>query len=204
MLLAEASPARTPAAPPPAAAGATEADELTRYELLAPESAQFRILYDVTATSAGAVFFFNPIRKGSEASRESVVDRASGEPLKFEIVPGEAARRSGAADADPGTQYIRVALPRPVPAGGGVRLRIDKTYKDAASYFQEGDEIVFRRSLGIPRNVVVLPLGWEVVSCNVPAQVLSEADGRIAVAFMNANASPDPVSVMIRGRRREP
>ena len=198
-LLAGAGPARPES---PAAGGETEADTRTRYELLAPETSQFRILYDVTATSAGASAYFNPIRKGSEASRESVIDRGSGEPLQFDVVTGDAARRGGLADADPGTRYIRVTLPRPVPAGGGIRLRIDKTYKDAASYFLEGGDIVFRRSLGVPRNTVVLPLGWELVSCNVPAQVLSEPDRRIAVSFVNAN--PDPVSVVIRARRLEP
>ena len=35
----------------------SEADEYTRYELLAPETASFRISYEVTATTAGAKFF---------------------------------------------------------------------------------------------------------------------------------------------------
>ncbi|HZC86096.1 MAG TPA: hypothetical protein VE266_03815, partial [Steroidobacteraceae bacterium] len=48
----------------------SEADEYTRYELLAPETASFRISYEVTATTAGAKFFYNPIRKGSAASEE--------------------------------------------------------------------------------------------------------------------------------------
>jgi len=30
-----------------------------------------------------------------------------------------------------------------VPDGGGVRLRIDKTYKDARSYYRQDDLIVF-------------------------------------------------------------
>ena len=56
----------------------TEADEYTRYELLAPETGQFRILYEVSATTPGARFYFNPIRKGSEVTNEAVYDRASG------------------------------------------------------------------------------------------------------------------------------
>ena len=51
----------------------TESDEYTRYELLAPESASFRIYYEVTATTAGAKYFYNPIRKGSVATDESVI-----------------------------------------------------------------------------------------------------------------------------------
>src|SRR3989304_5402820 len=65
-------------------------DEYTRYELLAPETASFRILYDVTATTPGARFFFNPIRKGSGARDESVLDLATGEALEFEVVGGTA------------------------------------------------------------------------------------------------------------------
>ena len=57
----------------------------------------------------------------------------TGEPLKFEVVSAEEARKTGIPDATADMQYIRVTLPRPVPAGGQVRLRIDKTYKDAAS-----------------------------------------------------------------------
>ena len=56
-------------------------DEYTRYELLAPETASFRIVYDVTAVTPGAMYFFNPIRKGSEASDESVIDLMTGQPL---------------------------------------------------------------------------------------------------------------------------
>ena len=50
----------------------TQEDDYTRYELLAPDTAQFRILYEVTATTPGAKFFFNAIRKGSVATDERV------------------------------------------------------------------------------------------------------------------------------------
>jgi len=182
-----------------AAAAPSESDEYTRYELLAPGTSQFHILYEVTATSPGAAYFFNPIRKGSEASGESVTDLASGKPLAFDVVSGEEARRGGAADAEADVSYIRVKLPRPVPNGGGVRLLIDKTYKDPKSYSVAGDTIVFSRSLGIRRNSIVLPAGYEVIECNVAAQVLREADGRLKVSFMNL--ALDPASVVIRARR---
>ena len=51
-----------------AATRQTETDEYTRYELLAPDTASFKIWYEVTATTAGAKYFYNPIRKGSMAS----------------------------------------------------------------------------------------------------------------------------------------
>ena len=72
----------------PAAAVQTETDEYTRYELLSPENASFAIRYEVTATTAGAKYYFNPIRKGSVASGESVVDVMTGEQLQFEVVSG--------------------------------------------------------------------------------------------------------------------
>ena len=181
---------------PPAGLRQTSAGEYTRYELLEPASAKFRILYEVWATSPGARFFFNPIRKGSVASDEAVYDRATGAPLKFSEVDGATARASGLAQADTGTHYIRVELPRPVPNGGVSRILIDKTYYDPASYLQRGDTIVFSRSLGIKRNSVVLPAGYELLSVNVPSQVIQEADGRVLVSFINAN--PDAASLVVR------
>ena len=137
-----------------------EGDDYTRYELLAPGSARFRIVYEVTATSPGARFYFNIIRKGSEASDEAVFDQMTGQHLPFTVVDGAAARAAGLQQADPDANYIQVTLPRQVPKGGEIRLRIDKTYKDQKSYYQEGDTIVFARGLGIRRNAVVMPAGY--------------------------------------------
>jgi len=192
----------TPAARSQASAReeSVETDEYTRYELLAPETNSFRILYEVTAISPGATAFFNPIRKGSVASGERVTDRMSGEELRFDVVSGEEARRTGFARADLDTEYIRIRLPRPVPASGGqVRLLIDKTYNDPKSYFAEGNAVVFTRSLGIRRNSVVLPAGYELVACNVPSQFLTESDGRIQVSFMNPG--PGPAALTLRAKR---
>jgi hypothetical protein len=182
-----------------AAARGQDSDDYTRYELLAPETAQFRIVYEVTATKAGARFYFNPIRKGSEATDEAVYDRMSGKPLRFEVVSGKDARAAGQENADLETSYIKVHLPRLVLEGGEVRLRIDKTYRDPKSYYVEGERIVFARSLGIRRNSVVLPAGYELVACNVPAQVLQQPDGRVMASFMNTG--PDAASVVVKGRR---
>lgn len=164
-----------------------EADAYTRYELLAPGSSKFRIIYEVTATSPGAKYYFNPIRKGSIASDESVIDRATGRPLQFEEVAAAAARAQGMRVADSTQRYIRVTLTRPVPPSDGEqRLLILKTYEDPLSYFMKGDTIVFTRGLGIKRNAVVLPAGYELVSSTFPAQVLQEKDGRIGITFWNS------------------
>ncbi len=176
----------------------TEADAYTRYELLAPGSGKFRILYEVTATTPGARYYFNPIRQGSVATDERVTDRASGKPLPFDVVNGLVARAGGVRNADTAQQYIRVTLARPVPPDGEGRVLIDKTYEDARSYYVEGSDIVFTRPLGIKRNAIVLPRGYELVSANYPSQVLQEPDGRIAISFWNATPAEAPLTLRAR------
>jgi hypothetical protein len=132
------------------------------------------------------------------ARDESVTDLATGRSLEFELVSGAAAREAGQANADPETEYIRVRLLRPVPEGGEARIRIDKTYEDRKSYFREGDLIVFDRPLGIRKNAVILPAGYELVSLNVPSQVLSEPDGRIGLSFINT--FPGSAGLILKAR----
>ena len=182
-------------------------DTYTRYELLSPESHQFKIYYEVTETRPGAKYHFNAIREGAEASDESVIDLATGKPLKFEVVTGtQAAEAAGdksnpqAERFNPTSSYIQVHLARPVSARGEYRLAIIKTYKDDKSYYTEGDAIVFKRPLGIPRDSVVLPAGYEIVSSSVATQVLSEKDGRLKLAFVNAG-SGGQLEVNIKARR---
>src|ERR1700676_4945385 len=155
--------------------------------------AQVSIRYEVTAITAGAKYFFNPIRKGSVASGESVVDVITGQPLRFEVVSGEEAVKDPLIKAETSSvDYIKVYLARAVPAEGQARLLILETYKDTKSYYREGDAIVFKRSLSIPRNSVVLPARYELVACNVASQVLAEPDGRIAISFMNVSEAEAP------------
>ncbi len=177
------------------------ADTYTRYELLAPETNSFRIFYEVTETRPTARFHFNIIRPGSEASDEAVYDLATGKPLKFEVVTGTQAKAdSPSENFTPDAHYIKVHLAHPVPARGEYRLRIDKTYKDKQSYYSEDDRIVFKRGLGIPRDSVVLPAGYEIVSSSVATQVITEADGRLKLAFVNTG-SGSQLEVNIVARR---
>ena len=173
----------------------TDSDAYTRYELLAPGSGRFRITYEITATTPGAIWYFNPIRKGSVASDESVVDRASGRPLAFDVVGAREARAGGLRPSDSTQTYIRVSLARPVPGDGEARILILKTYQDSTSYFTRGDTIVFTRPLGIKRNAVVLPKNYELVASSFPSQVLQEPDGRIGVSFWNATPSEAAVTL---------
>ncbi len=178
----------------------TQADGYTRYELLEPSTQSFRIIYDVTATAAGATHFFNPIRKGSEPTVHSVTDLASGKPLEWRLVTSEDAAAAGMKNAGEGGQFVEVTLARPVPEGGESRIRIDKTYKDPASYMTEDGAIIFERTLGVRRNAVVLPAGYELLGCNYPSQVVMEDDGRIRVSFLNSG--PAGVPYRVRARQR--
>jgi len=179
---------------------ALAADEFTLYELQQPETHQFAITYDVTATREDAPFYFNPIRPGSVATKERVIERSSGKELKFEVVSGKDAKATGLVppETPDKAEFIKVYLPGPVPKGGETRIRIFKTYTDAPSYSLTDGKLVFVRPLGIKRNVVVLPKGWELVECASPAIVSTDEDGRLRVSFLNDRDDQLPVKIVAR------
>jgi hypothetical protein len=176
-------------------------DALSVYELLAPSTHSFDILYDVFIDREGAAYFFNPIRQGSVATNERVIDLSTGKPLEFGEVDAKAARESGLVQgkiADD-QKYIRVKFAHPVPKNGEVRIRIYKTYTDPPSYFEKDGALVFDRPLGIKRNEVVLPKGYELVASQSPGIVSTDADGRVHISFLNDR--DDQLPVKITGRR---
>lgn len=178
--------------------GAFCSDELTIYELLAPQTHSFAITYDISTSVEGSPYLFNPIRRGSVASDERVIDGATGKPLQFAVVSAAEATKNGLRGRPNSDQYIQVTLAHPVPKNGEARVRIFKTYTDPASYGPEDDGLKFERSLGIKRNVVVLPKGYELISCGAPGIVSTQADGRIRVSFVNDR--DDELTVRLKGR----
>ena len=184
----------------PLAAQFYSSDTYTRYELLAPDSHKFRIIYEVTEITPNAKFHYNIIRPGSEASDEAVFDAATGKPLKFEMVTGAQAQKdSPEQQFTPDAHYIKIQLAHPITGESEYRLRIEKTYMDAKSYFNEGTNIIFVRGLGIPRNSVVLPAGYELISASMAAQILAEPDGRLRLGFLNPGSGGQlEVKVMAR------
>ena len=178
-------------------------DELTVYDLLAPDTHKFAIIYDVSATREGAPYYLNPIRPGSIAEKERVVDRATGQELKFDVIDGKTAKAEGmsgrnAAETD---QFLRVHLAKPVAKGAEARIRIYKTYTDAVSYSEKDGTMVWARPLGIKRNVVILPSGYELIGSASPAIVSTDADGRVRLSFLNDR--DDQLPVKITARRAE-
>lgn len=159
--------------------------EFTLYELLAPETHKFAITYDVSTSKEGEQYYENPIRKGSKVSDERVIDLATGKELKF----------------DSHDQTLKVHFAAPIPKGGVARFRIFKTYEDAASYHADGDRVVFDRPLGIRRNVVVLPAGYELIGSSVPSIVSTQPDGRVRISMMNDRDDQLPVKIIGRKLR---
>lgn len=151
----------------------TVQDEYAVYDLKAPETGTFRTVYEVAVTTPGATEFRDGIGSGLTAvpaPDDGVVDLMTGAPLEFEV----------------GASAIRIRLARAVPPDGGqARLRITKTYRDAASYRIEAGALTFNRAVPLRRAAIVLPPGFQLTECNVPSQVLADADGRIRVSFMH-------------------
>jgi hypothetical protein len=172
------------------------------YFLRPPETYAFELYHDYTEFRPGVGRYLNVVRKGSTASDPSARNLDTGEALRVEMVKGAALPRTGTAedeDVPPDAEVVVIHF-TPVPQGGSVRLRIAETYSDPKSYRLEGDELVFDRSFGRPRNSVVLPAGWYLTASSIPAMVSETPDGRIRLSFVNPR--PDEIAVLLKARRR--
>jgi hypothetical protein len=172
------------------------------YVLQQPETHAFDLYHDYTESREGVDKYVNVVRRRSTVARPSARVLETGEPLAAEVLRGEAIRRAGidiGEEVRPDSEAVVIRFPA-VRAGESLRLRISETYEDAVSYLLEGEELVFDRNFGRPRNAVVLPVGWYVTACSIPAAVSQMADGRIRLDFVNAR--PDSIDVLIKAKRR--
>jgi len=172
------------------------------YFLNTPETHSFFLYHDYTETHEGVDKYLNVVRKGSTASGPSARILDTGEELKVETLKGAAVKKLGYTTDEPVEDDAEVVVIRfpPVPKGGSVRLRISETYTDSQRYRLEGDELIWDRTLGRPRNAVVLPSGWYLTACSIPAAVSETDDGRIRLDFENPR--PDEIAVLLKARRR--
>jgi len=141
------------------------------YFLLQPETHAFDLYHDYTERRPGVGRYLNVVRKGSSASNPSARNLDTGEPLAVEIQQGDALIAAGLGEGEevePGSEVVVIRFP-PVQPDGSIRLRISETYTDPKSYRLEGDELIFDRSFGRPRNAVVLPAGWYLTASSIPA-----------------------------------
>jgi len=172
------------------------------YFLQQPETHSFGLYHDYTESRPGTDKYLNVVRKGSRASKPSARILDTGEALTAETLRGDAITRASLDIGEPVKPDSEVVVIRfaPVEKGKSIRLRISETYTDEKSYRLEGEQLVFDRSFGRPRNAVVLPAGWYLTASSIPAVVTQTDDGRIRLDFVNPR--PDEIAVLIQARRR--
>ena len=172
------------------------------YFLREPDTHAFDLYHDYTETREGMDRYINVVRQGSTVANPGARILDTGEELKPEILKGEAitaAKLDIGEPVRPDSEIVLIRFP-PVARGASVRLRISETYTDPARYKMEGDELVWDRSFGRPRNAVVLPAGWMLTASAIPATVSVTEDGRIRLDFVNPR--PDEIAVLIKARKR--
>jgi hypothetical protein len=172
------------------------------YFLQPPETHAFRLFHDYTESKEGADKYVNVVRKGSTASNPSAVLLDTGQALTVETLKGDEITKAKVELGEPvrpDSEAVVIRYPA-VKKGQSVRIRITETYTDPKSYRIDGEELVFDRTFGRPRNAVVLPPGWYLTASAIPATVTETPDGRIRLLFVNPR--PDEIAVLIRARKR--
>ena len=172
------------------------------YFLQQPETHAFDLYHDYTESRPGVDNYLNVVRGGSKASNPSALILDTGEKLKVETLAGAKITEAKLDIGEPVTPTSEVVVIRfpAVKQGQSVRLRISETYTDPGRYGVVGDELVWDRAFGRPANAMVLPQGWYLTNCSIPATVSMEADGRVRLDFINPRN--DNVEVLVTARRR--
>jgi hypothetical protein len=172
------------------------------YFLQPPETHAFDLYHDLTESREGVDRYLNVVRAGSTVKDPKAVALDTGEALPVETLKGEAIRTAGIEIGEPirpDSEVVVIRFPK-IAAGQSLRLRISETYTDPGRYRLEGDELVFDRSFGRPRNAVVLPAGYYLTNCSIPATVSETDDGRLRLDFVNPR--PDEIAVLITAHKR--
>lgn len=198
---------------PPALQGPTERARLSErahqdrdivYFLQPPSTSSFSLYHDYTESRQGVDKYLNVVRTGSTVSKPSAKVLDTGEALAGDVLTGAQMKAAGidaGGEQVADDQQVVVTRFAPVKPGQSVRLRLTETYTAPQSYRLEGDELVFERSLGRPRNSVVLPAGWYLTALSIPAVIRQTEDGLTRVDFVNGR--PDAIDVLLKGKRAE-
>lgn len=172
------------------------------YFLQQPETHAFDLFHDYTESRPGVDRYLNIVRGGSAVSNPSALILDTGEKLNVETLRGTRITEAGVDIGEPVTPQSEVVVIRfpAVQQGRSVRLRISETYTDAGRYGLAGEELVWDRAFGRPANAMVLPQGWYLTNCSIPATVSMQPDGRVRLDFVNPRN--DNVEVLVTARRR--
>ncbi|HYM60800.1 MAG TPA: hypothetical protein VEZ11_07895 [Thermoanaerobaculia bacterium] len=180
-----------------------EQDREISYWLLEPGTHQFRISHDFTVSRPGQKSVHSFVRMGSVVAADAIMtDLDSGRALKTHTVAGKDVNALGyyPDKVDPDSIAVQGDLGHPIAEGQTTRIRVQETYTDPVGYIVEGNELVWKRTLGRPLNYVTLPAGWMLTSVNTPAVVTLDDEGRIKLRFTNIRN--DELSIVIKARRR--
>ncbi len=172
------------------------------YFLQQPETHAFDLYHDYTESRTGMDRYLNIVRGGSKASSPSARILDTGEVLQVQTLRGAeitAAKIDIGEAVRPESEVVLIRFPA-VQQGKTVRLRISETYTDPGRYGLVGEELVWDRAFGRPANAMVLPLGWMLTNCSIPATVSETHDGRIRLDFINPRN--DEVAVLLTAARR--
>ena len=142
------------------------------------------------------------MRKGSVVTASEIYDLDTGEKLPTHNVTGKSVDALGYYPTPSGddTVVVQGDLPRPLAEGQSVRVRVIETYTDPQSYTVSNGELTWDRTLGRPRNSVVLPAGWYLTEVTIPAIISLDPEGRIMCRFNNPRN--DEIHVILKAKHR--
>jgi len=180
-----------------------EQDREITYWLLDPSTHQFRISHDFTVTRVGQKSVHSFVRKGIVVSPDAkMIDLDTGKDLVTHSVAGKDVNALGyyPNKVEPDSVAVQGDLEHPIEEGQSARIRVQETYTDPVGYVLDNGELLWKRTLGRPLNIVTLPAGWMLTSVNTPAIISLDAEGRVRLRF--ANVRNDELSVVIRARKK--
>jgi hypothetical protein len=180
-----------------------EQDLEITYWLQDPGTHQFKISHDFTLTRVGQKYAHSFVRAGSAVNPDSKMFNAdTGQELKTYTVTGKSVNdlKYYPNPTAPDSVVVQGDLDHAIAEGESVRIRVEETYTDAVGYTMDKDELVWKRTLGRPLNLVTLPAGWMLTSLNVPAIISLDDQGRVLMRFTNIRNGD--IDVTIRAKRR--
>ncbi|MEA2345408.1 MAG: hypothetical protein QOF63_3577 [Thermoanaerobaculia bacterium] len=180
-----------------------EQDREITYWLLDPATHQFRISHDFTVTRAGQKSVHSFVREGSVVSPDAkMIDLDTGADLVTHNVAGKDVNALGyyPNKVEPDSVAVQGDLAHAIAEGQSARIRVQETYTDPVGYVLDNGELLWKRTLGRPLNIVTLPSGWMLTAVNTPAIISLDAEGRVRLRF--ANVRNDELSVVIRAKKK--
>jgi hypothetical protein len=180
-----------------------EQDREITYWLLDPASHQFRISHDFTVTRTGQKSVHSFVRKGSVVSPDAkMIDLDTGAELVTHSVAGKDVNALGyyPTKVEPDSVAVQGDLAHAIEEGQSTRIRVQETYTDPVGYVLDNGELLWKRTLGRPLNIVTLPAGWILTSVNTSAVISLDAEGRVRLRFTNIRN--DELSVAIRAKKK--